>query len=319
MSAFGTVSEKVPAMAGMQWIPTHTFRMGSDEFYPEESPSRFAAVDGFWMDTGPVTNAMFARFVHATGYQTFAEKAPEAQACPRADTRLVRAGSLVFVAPVEPVPLNQPAFWWQWIEGADWRHPYGPESALTGLENHPVVHVAYEDAMAYALWAGKRLPSEAEWEAAARGGLDNTAYAWGDTLEPDGQLKANYWQGDFPWRNTLADGYLRTSPVGSYPPNGWGLFDMIGNVWEWTKDPYRTAAEMAAAACGCSARSHPGIERHVVKGGSHLCAPDYCQRYRPAARLAQALDTTTSHVGFRCVASRDTVFKQDNSDQEAMP
>lgn len=303
--------------AGMIRIEGGRFAMGSDRFYPEEAPVRQVGVDPFWIDETPVTNAQFAAFVAATGHVTFAETAPDPKDYPGMDRALARAGSLVFERTAGPVDLAQPVQWWDFRIGADWRHPLGPDSDLAGLEDHPVVHVAYEDARAYALWAGKALPSEAQWEFAARGGLDGADYAWGDTLAPDGAMLANYWQGAFPFANQLLDGWERTSPVRSYPANGYGLFDMIGNVWEWTDDWFGMPAVRRKSPGGCCvprnprgttrAESHdrsatgPRVGRKVIKGGSHLCAPNYCQRYRPAARYAQPLDTTTGHVGFRCV------------------
>lgn len=305
------------AMPGMRWIPPGAFVMGSDRFYPEEAPARRVHVDGFWIDEVPVTNAMFAAFVEATGYRTLAEIAPDPRDYPGVEPQRLRAGSLVFVASEAPVRLDDASQWWTWCFGADWRHPRGPESSLSGLDDHPVVHVAHEDATAYAAWAGKILPSEAEWERAARGALDGADYAWGDELAPGGQVLANYWQGQFPWRHAQQDGWLRTSPVRTYPANAFGLHDMIGNVWEWTDDWYVAAAHLArkVPGCGCTPRNprggsrddsrapgdaSAGLGRRVLKGGSHLCSPDYCQRYRPAARYPQPIDTTTSHVGFRC-------------------
>lgn len=301
------------------WIPGGVFRMGSDHHYPEESPSHRVHVDGFWMDRTPVTNARFRAFVEATGHVTVAERPPRAEDYPGAPPEMLRPGSLVFVKPPGPVDLRVIRNWWQFVFGADWRHPLGPESDLSGLDDHPVVHIAHEDALAYALWAGKVLPSEAEWEFAARGGLDGMEFAWGAHLMPGGRHMANVWQGEFPWQNLREDGYERTSPVGVFPPNGYGLFDIIGNVWEWTDDWYRPRhpADAAKSCCvphnprgGSEAVSHdlaePGIPRKVLKGGSHLCAPNYCRRYRPAARFPQPVDTSTCHVGFRCV-TRPTV------------
>jgi formylglycine-generating enzyme required for sulfatase activity len=300
---------------GMRWIPGGEFRMGSANFYPEEKPVHRVRVDGFWMDETPVTNAEFRRFVEATGYRTFAEIPPRAEDYPGALPEMLHPGSLVFTPPPGPVP-NNIQYWWRFVLGADWRHPYGPESSLDGLDAHPVVHIALCDAEAYARWAGKRLPTEAEWERAARGGLDQAEYAWGDALMPDGKPLANFWQGRFPYENLVEDGYERTSPVGAFPPNGYGLVDMIGNTWEWTTDWYSPRhPEDAQKACCVPANPRGGdvdasyeanaairIPRKVLKGGSHLCAPNYCQRYRPAARYPHAVDTSTSHVGFRCVA-----------------
>lgn len=289
--------------------------MGSDGHYPEEGPVHEVAVDSFWIDRAPVTNRQFARFVQETGHVTVAEIAPDAKDYPEADPAMLKPGSSLFVRPSAPVRLHDPFAWWQFTFGCDWRHPWGPESSLEGREDHPVVHVAYADAEAYAAWAGKSLPTEAEWEFGARGGLDRKPFPWGDELHPDGQMMANTWQGQFPFANSLADGYERTSPVGAFPPNGYGLVDMIGNVWEWTADWYAERHPTPVKSCcipknprGVSeAESHapyaPGghFGRKVLKGGSHLCAPNYCQRYRPAARYAQTIDTSTSHIGFRCV------------------
>lgn len=292
------------------------FRMGSDRFYPEERPARRVRVDAFSIDVTPVTNRQFAEFVQATGYRTFAETAPDPADYPGMPPEMARAGSLVFERPAGPVNRQDFRQWWTFEFGANWRQPLGAGSSIVGLEDHPVVHIAYQDAEAYARWAGKSLPTEAEWEYAARAGRD-TEFAWGDELAPGGQMLANYWQGEFPWENRLLDGWERTSPVKSFPPNEFGLFDMIGNVWEWTCDWYALPAahEKVPGSCCVPANPRGGTEqqsyepgtqslrigRKVMKGGSHLCAPNYCQRYRPAARYAQAIDTSTCHVGFRCV------------------
>lgn len=301
---------------GMVFLAGGTFRMGSDRFYPEEAPVHSVRVDGFWIDPTPVTNRQFKAFVRATGHVTVAEIAPDAKDYPGALAEMLYAGSLVFSPPAGPVDLRDWGRWWQFLKGADWRHPYGPKSTINGLDNHPVVHVAYADALAYARWAGKDLPTEAEWEFAARGGLDGADYAWGDELVPAGQHRANTWQGKFPHENLAHDGFTRTSPVKAFPPNGFGIHDMIGNVWEWTSDWYAPRHEADAAKTCCIPRNPRGgveadsfdpaqpdipIPRRVLKGGSHLCAPNYCQRYRPAARHAEAIDTSTSHVGFRCL------------------
>jgi formylglycine-generating enzyme required for sulfatase activity len=300
----------------MVWIPGGTFRMGSDRHYPEEAPAHRVTVDGFWIDRTPVTNARFRRFVQATGHVTFAELPPDPAQYPGARPEMLHPASLVFKKPPGPVDLRNHFNWWTFTFGADWRHPRGPKSDLKGRENHPVVHVAFSDAEAYARWAGKELPTEAEWEFAARGGLDDADYAWGAEFEPDGRIMANTWQGDFPWENRLEDGYERTSPVDAFPPNGYDLLDMIGNVWEWTTDWYhpRHPAEAPKACCiphnprgGREDASYDPcqpqirIPRKVLKGGSHLCAPNYCQRYRPAARFPEPVDTSTGHVGFRCI------------------
>jgi formylglycine-generating enzyme required for sulfatase activity len=300
----------------MVWIPGGVFRMGSDRHYPEERPVHRVQVDGFWMDRTPVTNAQFARFIAKTGHVTFSELPPNPDDYPGADPAMLRPGSLVFIKPDHKVDRRNIGNWWHYVFGADWRHPTGPESAITGRDLYPVVHVTFADAMAYAQWAGKILPTEAEWEFAARGGLDGADYAWGDEFTPSGKIMANTWQGEFPWQNLRSDGYEGISPVGIFPPNGYGLYDMIGNVWEWTTDWYvpRHAGDATKACCiphnprGAReaesydpAQPNIRIPRKVLKGGSHLCAPSYCRRYRPAARHPEPVDTSTTHVGFRCI------------------
>jgi formylglycine-generating enzyme len=275
-------------------IPATTFRMGSAEHYPEEAPVRDVSVGAFELDAHQVTNREFAAFVAATGYATVAERPLDPAAFPGAPAENLQPGSLVFTRPSGPVDLRHISQWWTWTPGACWRQPEGPGSTLDGREDHPVVHVAFEDAHAYAAWAGKRLPSEAEWECAARGGLDGAAYTWGDRPERPGQRLANYWHGQFPWRP--ARGYGATTPVGSFPPNGYGLCDMAGNVWEWTSDWYG-GSERASRDPG---QPQFPVPRRVVKGGSYLCADSYCLRYRPAARRPQMIDTGMSHIGFRC-------------------
>ncbi|MBC6983671.1 formylglycine-generating enzyme family protein [Caulobacter sp. 17J80-11] len=307
---------RTPPRPGMVWIEGGDFRMGSDRHYAEEAPARRVSVDGFWIDAEPVTNRRFAEFVDATGWTTFAELPPDPNDYPGALPEMLRAASLVFTPTKGPVDLRACFSWWSFQAGADWRHPTGPDSSIDGLDDHPVVHVAWRDVEAYAAWAGLDLPTEAEWEFAAKGGLDEAEFAWGDELEPEGRHMANVWQGRFPWENLALDGFVRTSPVGSYPPNGYGLHDMIGNVWEWTKDWWSATRPVAADKPCCGARNPRGgreedsydpaqplirIPRKVLKGGSHLCAPSYCRRYRPAARHAEPIDTSTSHVGFRCV------------------
>lgn len=303
------------AFTGMCLIRGGEFWMGSNEHYPEEAPAIRVAVSDFWIDEAPVTNREFREFVAATGHITVAEVPPDPLLYPEADPAMLRAGSSLFVPPPRPVPLADPFQWWRFSFGTSWRHPWGPESSIDALLDHPVVHVAYADAAAYARWAGKHLPTEAEWEFAARGGGDRQPYAWGAELAPGGAMMANYWQGAFPCENLCLDGYERTSPVRSFPPNGYGLYDMIGNVWEWTDDWYAERRHSKPHACcvpldprgGSEAASRnlrdPGAAfgRKVLKGGSHLCAANYCQRYRPAARYAQTVDTSTSHIGFRCV------------------
>jgi formylglycine-generating enzyme len=297
-------------------IPGGTFCMGSDRHYPEEAPAHLVTVDPFWIDATPVTNAQFRAFVRATGHVTFAEIPPDPKDYPGALPHMIYAGSLVFSPPAHAVDLRDWSQWWKFVKGANWRRPYGHRSVTSGLENHPVVHVAYADALAYAHWAAKDLPTEAEWEFAARGGLEGAEFAWGDEFTPDGKHRANTWQGAFPHENLKLDRYERTSPVTAFPPNGYGIFDMIGNVWEWTSDWYSTKHEGDADKACCipiNPRGGPEdasydpcqpairIPRRVLKGGSHLCAPNYCRRYRPAARHAEPVDTSTSHVGFRCV------------------
>jgi formylglycine-generating enzyme required for sulfatase activity len=298
----------------MRFIEGGTFLMGSDRHYPEEAPARRVAVDGFWIDETPVTNAEFAAFIAATGWTTFAETPPDPDLYPGIDPALVKPGSLVFTPTFGPVSFADPLQWWLYEIGASWRAPLGAGGPRAeDLPDHPVAHVAWSDVEAYAAWAGKALPTEAEWELAARGGIDGAEYAWGDELEPEGRVMANTWQGAFPWRNLKPEGLERTTPVKAFPPNGYGLFDMIGNVWEWTADFWSEGLRGEVKAC-CTPKNPRGgslegsyeagalrIPRRVLKGGSHLCAPSYCRRYRPAARHPQPVDTSTSHVGFRCV------------------
>jgi formylglycine-generating enzyme len=301
---------------GMVRIRGGTFRMGSDNHYPEEAPSHLVTVDEFWIDRTPVTNGQFREFVKATGHVTFAEIPPDPRDYPGALPDMLYAGSLVFSPPPHATNLRDWSQWWEFRKASDWRHPYGPNSNINGLDHHPVVHVCFSDCLAYAQWAGKELPTEAEWEFAARGGLDGAEFAWGDAFTPDGAHMANTWQGEFPLQNLNQDGYERTSPVTAFPPNGYGLHDMIGNVWEWTSDWYSAKHDADAPKACCIPENPRGgheegsydprqpnirIPRKVIKGGSHLCAPNYCRRYRPAARHAEAIDTSTSHLGFRCM------------------
>jgi formylglycine-generating enzyme required for sulfatase activity len=297
-------------------LPGGTFRMGSDHHYPEEAPVHRVAVSPFWIDRTPVTNRQFRQFIDETGYVTVAEIAPDPKDYPGALPRMLKPGSLVFTPPSHPVDLRDWSQWWRFEFGANWRRPNGRGHSNKGLDDHPVVHAAYKDASAYAEWAGKELPTEAEWEYAARGGLDGVEFAWGEELMPGGRYMANTWQGVFPRENLATDGYKGTSPVGAFPPNGYGLVDMIGNVWEWTVDWYSAKHNTEAQKSCCIPENPRGgpaadsyddcapalrIPRKVVKGGSFLCAPNYCRRYRPAARHAQPIDTGMSHVGFRCV------------------
>ena len=287
--------------SAMIWLAGGAFTMGSSRFYREERPVREARVEGFWIDPFPVTNDQFSQFVKATGYATLAERCPDAASYPDAAPDLLVPGSSVFQMPAGPVDTRDYRMWWAYVPGANWRHPDGPGSTIADRADHPVTHVAFEDAQTYAAWAGKDLPTEAEWEYAARGGLDNAVYAWGNEFTPDGRFMANTWQGRFPWENLAEDGFEGTSPIGYYPANGFGLYDMIGNVWEWTTSPPVSHAEAQKPSC-CSPNGRPTeFPRRVVKGGSHLCAPNYCLRYRPAARQSEPVDTSTSHIGFRCI------------------
>jgi formylglycine-generating enzyme required for sulfatase activity len=311
----------------MLWVPGGTFSMGSElPGYPEEGPVRRVSVDGFWMDACQVTVEEFRDFVMETGHTTVAARPLDPAAYKGVDPKMLVPGSLVFQKLPGPVDLaaalKRPTLpWWKYVQGADWRHPEGPGSHVGNRARHPVVHVAWEDVCAYAQWAGKSIPTEAEWEFAARGGIEGAIYTWGDDPNPDGQVMANTWQGEFPWQNLLLDGYERTSPVGSFPANAYGLFDMAGNVWEWTSDyfePRHTGSEEEAVEHACCTPLNPRVEspessydrsdpraaqipRRVIKGGSHLCAPNYCLRYRPAARQPQMEDSSMSHIGFRCI------------------
>ena len=320
----GTMSEgttKTPK--GMIAVEGGTAAIGSEQFYPEEGPVREIAVDPFLIDTRPVTVKQFERFTRETGYVTVAEIAPTAEEYPEADPALLVPGSLVFQPSSGPIPLHDASAWWAWVPGAQWRHPRGPGSSVAGMGDHPVTQIAYPDALAYAEWADKRLPSEAEWEYAARGGLERKVFSWGDEERPGGALMANQWQGAFPWRNDGAKGWRGTSPVATFPPNGFGLYDMCGNTWEWTTDffsprgagvpdpraevkpccgPPRNPRVDSPASSYDFGNPGANIPRRVLKGGSHMCSPEYCLRYRPAARHPEAIDTATTHIGFRCAA-----------------
>jgi formylglycine-generating enzyme len=307
------------------WISGRTFLMGTNdkESFPNERPAHLVQVQGFWMDQHDVTNAEFSKFIEATGYVTTAERKIDWEdlkkelppGTPKPDDSALAAGALVFTQTSGPVPLNDLSAWWRWVHGANWRHPEGPESSIQGRENHPVVQVSWHDAAAYAQWAGKRLPTEAEWEFAARGGLEAKRYVWGDEFKPGGKYMANTYQGQFPVKDTGEDGFAGTSPVGSFPANAYGLYDMAGNVWQWCSDWYRADSNMEAASknvcrnpVGPAESYDPGdpySPKRVVKGGSFLCNPDYCESYRPSARRGTPPDTGSSHTGFRCVISGD--------------
>jgi formylglycine-generating enzyme len=304
----------------MAWVAGGEFLMGSDRHYPEEAPAHRVVVDGFWIDRHQVTNEVFEQFVSETGYVTVAERPPNPADYPGAKPELLEPSSSVFVQPDRPVDLANQYNWWSYVPGAEWRRPRGPGSTIDTLAEHPVVHVAWEDVEAFARWAGKDVPTEAEWEFAARGGLDGAEYTWGDDFLSDGRFMANTWQGEFPVRNEILDGYEWTAPVGTYPANGHGLYDMAGNVWEWTSDWFDERRQLDRACCTVEnprggerdssydpteLRRGLRIPRKVMKGGSYLCAPNYCRRYRPAARLPQPVDTSTSHLGFRCVVRPD--------------
>lgn len=313
------VKETRTDLKDMIKIPGGRFLMGSDNFYPEEKPVHEVTVDGFWMDKYEVTNEQYEKFVKDTGYVTVAERPLDPAEYPTVDPKLLVPGALVFQKSRGPVNLNDYHNWWKWVPGTCWNHPKGPESTIENRMQYPVVHIAYEDAEAYANWIGKELPSEAEWEFAARGGLEGMHFTWGNFDLQMNTPMANTWQGEFPYQNLLIDEYEGSSPVGSFPPNGYGLFDMAGNVWEWTSDWYVAHLDESAnefKSC-CTPAVNPRvtspagsydvrqpqikIPRKVVKGGSHLCAPNYCLRYRPAARQPQMIDTGMSHIGFRCI------------------
>ncbi len=299
---------EVGSTAGMVWIPGGRFQRGTTEYF-DTRPVREIQIDGFWIDRTEVTNSEFARFVQATGYRTVAERPLDPRLFPGANPADLVVGSIVFTPPKQDVDLNSPLSWWSYVAGADWKHPQGPGSSIDGQSNHPVVQVCWDDAVAYANWAGKRLPTEAEWEFAARGGLDQTTYTWGNDPPSAGPSRANIWQGQFPTRNTVADGYGSTAPVGSFPPNGFGLADMAGNVWEWCSDWYRPDAYALGSTTNPTGPTdsfdpdEPGIPKRVQRGGSFLCSDDYCVRYRPGTRGKGDPGSAASHTGFRCVRS----------------
>ena len=279
-------------------LPGGTFRMGSDEHYPEEAPTHTVRVSAFSISRTAVTNEEFARFVRATGYVTVAERPLDPAEFPQAPPENLAPGSMVFTPTAGPVDLRHLSQWWTWTPGASWRAPYGPGSTVKRIPDHPVVQVCHEDARTYAAWAGLDLPTEAEWEYAARGGLDGTTYTWGDEARPGGRIMANTWDGpDFPWRHTKESGHLRTAPVGSFPANGYGLLDMAGNVWEWTAEPFRIRSVGRAATLRNGLARQSGAR--LMKGGSFLCHRSYCYRYRIAARLEVAADSGGCNSGFR--------------------
>ncbi|MCB9440916.1 MAG: formylglycine-generating enzyme family protein [Mycolicibacterium sp.] len=285
-------------------LPGGTFSMGADGFYPEETPVHTVTIGPVSVERHPVTNAQFAEFVADTGYLTVAERPMDPAAYPGVAAEDLAPGAMVFRPTAGPVNLADWRQWWDWAPGACWRHPFGPDSSVADRGDHPVVQVAYVDAVAYAAWAGRRLPAEAEWEYAARAGSSST-YPWGPDAAPGGRLMANTWQGAFPYRNDGALGWVGTSPVGAFPPNDFGLVDMIGNVWEWTTTIF-AGRHRVGEAKGCCTPSRGPVDpdpavSQVLKGGSHLCAPEYCHRYRPAARSPQSQDSATTHIGFRCV------------------
>ena len=329
-----TINEKTgtnaAALHNMVFISAGKFLMGSEKFYPEEKPVHEVTVDSFYIDKYEVTNAEYRKFVKETGYVTVAERPLDPKDYPNADPKLLVPGALVFKKSDRPVNLKSYFNWWEWVSGANWKHPKGPGSNLEGLSNHPVGHVAYEDAEAYAKWAGKELPTEAEWEFAARGGLEGMDFTWGNEDTQLTKPMANTWQGEFPYQNLLIDKYEGTSPVGSFEPNGYGLYDMAGNVWEWTSDwyvPHLDESANKVKTC-CTTHVNPRvvspdasydpnqpqikIPRKVVKGGSHICAPNYCLRYRPAARQPQMIDTGMSHIGFRCIVRGNSKMNEQN-------
>ncbi len=298
--------------AGMRWIPPGEFLMGSDDkdSLPNERPARPVTLKGFWIDEHDVTNAEFKKFIDATGYLTTAERTVDWEqlkrqvppGTPKPPPEMLQPGSLVFTPLDHEVAYDNVTQWWRWVPGVSWKHPQGPQSTIVGKDNYPVVQVSWDDAAAYAAWAGKGLPTEAQWEYAARGGLASKRFVWGDTFQPDNKFLANTYTGQFPIKDTADDGFAGTSPVNAFPPNAYGLYDMAGNVWQWTSDIY---SDTAIACAACAAPSHLASTevRRVIKGGSFLCSYQYCESYRPSARRGTPRDTGSEHVGFRCVLS----------------
>jgi formylglycine-generating enzyme len=284
-------------------LPGGKFLMGSEAFYPEEGPVHETFVESFEISRHAVTNAQFADFVEQTGYITVAERPVDPSDLGASAHSSIDPGSLVFTPTDNAVDLANWRLWWKWVPGASWRHPRGPGSDIATLLSHPVVQVSYEDANAFASWAGARLPTEEEWEFAARGGLESATFAWGE--EPNNGSRANTWQGSFPFDNQGAKGWVYTAPVGSFPPNGYGLYEMTGNTWEWTSSLWRSRHRPANSCCPAppEAEGHSPGRSRVLKGGSHLCSPSYCLRYRPAARSQQTEDSATTHIGFRLARS----------------
>jgi len=295
-------------------IPAGSFVMGSDSHYPEEAPTGVVEVGEFRMAETPVTVAEFREFVSATEYLTVAERSPDPAMYPGADPSMLVPGSLVFRMPAGPVSLDDPAAWWEWVPGASWEHPWGPGSSVSGKDDHPVTQVSWEDAAAYASWRGVRLPTEAEWERAARAGIEGAEFPWGNELAPNGQEAMNRWIGEFPWNwhpGPFGGAKPDTLPVKAYPANGYGLYGVTGNVWEITSTWFSGGGPIAADCCGggtmqakldSSREPGSGIPRKVMKGGSFLCAENYCSRYRPAARIPQTVESGTCHAGFRCAS-----------------
>jgi formylglycine-generating enzyme required for sulfatase activity len=349
MGRAGIVASAKSAPPGMVWIPGGEFSMGSTDplARPDEAPVHRVRVDGFWMDATELTNAQFAEFIKATAYKTIAERAVDWEelkkqlpaGTPKPDEKMLLPGSLVFTPPNHPVDLRGHEQWWSWTTGANWQHPEGPGSSIEGKDNHPVVHIAYEDAVAYCTWAGKSLPTEAQWEFAARGGLDHAVNVWGN--EPVDAKRCNIWQGHFPDKNTAAepggDGFTRSAPVKSFPPNGYGLYDMAGNVWEWCTDLYRpdtyarrlleldqagkkgpdrVAVNPTGATKSYDPRNPNSPESRVHRGGSFLCNDSYCASYRPSARMAAPPDTGLQHLGLRCVMTQEAWDKQSRKASE---